>query len=133
MNATHPHSSFQSDFVLPKETGSTMGPCPMEINILQFIVALLLFFCDAGPVDMVRYKAVHPGQRYANFTMKSTKSHVGSCSAHCSMQGRGSCYAFNYRKSDRSCQLVQKPNGSLVEAEGFESYSQSELKPLHSK
>ena len=107
-----------------------MGPRPTRRDKLQFILALYLLFRDVDTYldDTVRYKAAHPGQRFANFTVRSTKSHLGSCSSHCSMQGRDSCYAFNYRRSDGSCQLVMQGTVSLVEAEGYKSYAQSEFK-----
>ncbi|CAG0893110.1 unnamed protein product, partial [Darwinula stevensoni] len=42
----------------------------------------------------------------------------------CVMQIPSPCYAFNYRETDRSCQLILNGMSRLVEAKGFQSYVQ---------
>ncbi|CAG0901595.1 unnamed protein product [Darwinula stevensoni] len=66
------------------------------------------------------------GQRYENVTLESQEPTVRTCTIICVMQIPSPCYAFNYRETDRSCQLILNGMSRLVGADGFQSYVQSE-------
>ena len=104
----------------------TMDPHSSRNNKIRVILAWLLLSRDVASVQLIPYYFVHPGQRYANVTLEFVTPDFGGCNIYCVLPKSSPCYAFNYREADGSCQLVQHGNGSLVEADGYESYVQSE-------
>ena len=94
----------------------------------MLLVMVFLLCGNADPVEFTRYFPVHPGKKYGNITLEVKKSIAATCSIYCTNQGRDACYGFNYRQTDSSCQLVMHGNGTLVDAQGYESYVQSEFK-----
>ena len=89
--------------------------------------AFVLLFPDVSPEKLTPYFAVHAGQRYENVTMEFKGLSLGDCHMYCANEEESPCYAFNYRETDDSCQLILKGNNSLVASEGYQSFVQSEL------
>ncbi|CAG0887793.1 unnamed protein product [Darwinula stevensoni] len=93
-------------------------------------LALLLLLRNVTSIDFIPYLAVHPGQRYGNVASEFETATLGTCGIKCVMQKPTPCYAFNYRETDRSCHLILDANGTLMEADGYRSFVQSESLPI---
>ncbi|CAG0900086.1 unnamed protein product [Darwinula stevensoni] len=87
------------------------------------IALILLFLHGVASNGFVSHYAAHPGMRYSNVSSETAEPTLGVCGIKCVMQ-TPPCYAFNYRESDGSCQLVINGRSGLVEANGFKSYVQ---------
>ena len=96
--------------------------------MLEVVLALLLSLRDVASVDLTNYLPVHSGWRYENVSSESQESTVSMCTIMCVMQKPSPCYAFNYRATDQSCQLILNGTSRLVQADGYQSYAQSESK-----
>ena len=89
---------------------------------LVFVLAVLH---GVASTDFLTHFAVHPGQRYGDVTFTTRERTLGLCGMSCARR-RPPCYAFNYRESDGSCQLVLEGKSGLLESNGYSSYVQSE-------
>ncbi|CAG0905040.1 unnamed protein product, partial [Darwinula stevensoni] len=83
----------------------------------------LLVFRGVTSTDIIAHYAAHSGWRYHNVSLERTTPTFGTCGKKCVMQ-TPPCYAFNYRESDGSCQLVHNGKSDLVKADGYNSYTQ---------
>jgi hypothetical protein len=90
------------------------------LKVFMFIV-----MSGVGSTEFIRYDALHPGMRYSDIDKETTEPTLGICGIRCAIL-TSSCYAFNYKESDRSCQLVLSGKSKLVEAEGYMAYAASE-------
>ncbi|CAG0884360.1 unnamed protein product [Darwinula stevensoni] len=90
--------------------------------------AAFVFYCflvqTAVSVDLTPYIDVHPGKRFKNVSKTSVEKSLGMCNIECVRQ-EPICNAFNFRKSDGSCQLVRAATSDLVDGEGYEAYTQN--------
>ncbi|CAG0897519.1 unnamed protein product [Darwinula stevensoni] len=73
--------------------------------------------------DFIFHHAAHSGWRYENVSFETTAPTLGICGIKCVTQ-TPPCYAFNYRESDGSCQVVLNGESGLVEADGYISFAQ---------
>ncbi|CAG0898512.1 unnamed protein product, partial [Darwinula stevensoni] len=79
----------------------------------------MMYVHGVACVELIPYLGVHPGQRYENVTSESQELSLGTCTINCVMQEPIPCYAFNYRETDRSCQLILNRTSELVDANGY--------------
>ncbi|CAG0898761.1 unnamed protein product [Darwinula stevensoni] len=93
-------------------------------DILRIFLVFLLSSRGVASVELIPYLGVHPGQRYENVSSESQELSLGMCTINCVMQKPIPCYAFNYRETDRSCQLILNRMSRLVDANGYWSYVQ---------
>ncbi|CAG0883224.1 unnamed protein product [Darwinula stevensoni] len=73
---------------------------------------------------LLKYYAVHPGQRYGNASRVVSTRHMGQCNVLCTSQIPIPCNAYNYRSSDGSCELIMNDKSSLVPSQGYQAYVQ---------
>ncbi|CAG0902684.1 unnamed protein product [Darwinula stevensoni] len=101
-----------------------MEPRGSPEDIIRIILAYLLLSRGVASVELIPYLGVHKGQRYENVTSESQELSLGTCTINCVMHEPIPCYAFNYRETDRSCQLILNRMSRLVDANGYWSYVQ---------
>ncbi|CAG0897288.1 unnamed protein product [Darwinula stevensoni] len=108
-----------------RECISTILIADFLVNVLEPASKVLLRnACESLPDsfwDVMVYRAAHPWKRYENISFQTKEANFQTCSKRCVLQ-TPPCYAFSYRESDGSCQLVLDGKSDLVEANGFESF-----------
>ncbi|CAG0906522.1 unnamed protein product, partial [Darwinula stevensoni] len=82
-------------------------------------LALLLLLRHAGSTDFAYYDLVQSGQRSSNVRTETHGSTLVTCIILCARESPGPCHGFNYRKSDRRCQLILPGNDLLAPSDGF--------------
>ncbi|CAG0898929.1 unnamed protein product, partial [Darwinula stevensoni] len=102
---------------------SATRPRPMKA-LLAVLVSFLSMEAVASR-DFV-YRAIPVGQTYEDVASESTASNLATCGIACVRGSPRPCFAFNYRGSDGTCQLVRDERSRLVEADGFLSFVSGE-------
>ncbi|CAG0896448.1 unnamed protein product, partial [Darwinula stevensoni] len=108
---------------------SSLASKPVVLGAISFI-----FLHGVTSTDFVAHHAVHLGEKYENITLETKEAErrrnerrrnesVRICGIRCVLP-TPPCYAFNYRESDGSCQLVSNETSGLVESDGFIAYVQ---------
>ena len=88
-------------------------------NTLPFIVLLSHMTVS---VNIIYFDAVPQGEKFKSVTSESPAADAGECSVTCVHQNLP-CQAFNYRKSDRSCQLVADITSGLEKGDGYQAFA----------
>ncbi|CAG0898308.1 unnamed protein product [Darwinula stevensoni] len=87
------------------------------------LVLVLVVLHGVASTDSLAHYAAHPGQRYGNIALATRERTLGLCGRKCAKR-KPPCYAFNYRETDGSCQLVLDGKSGLLEGNDYSSYVQ---------
>ncbi|CAG0894902.1 unnamed protein product [Darwinula stevensoni] len=95
---------------------------------MEYCLTLGVFSCLFWTVSVLEplvYWPTHYGKRYGTVSFEFQVANFAECKNTCvSKQASQPCYAFNYRESDGSCQLVYENSAQLVPADGFKAFAQ---------